>query len=214
MRSQHNELPQLAAKLLVDGSARDFASAKRKAAAALGVTSQRELPDNRTLLSALIGYQQLFDLAAVTARNVQLRTAALNAMAFFRDFNPHLVGAVMVGSTLAHSAVTLHLFADETEQLSRFLLDAKIVFRVSGTALRVRRHTTERFTVYDVWFKDIEFKLVVMPLRSLFNPPLNPVDGAPYRRLGPTQLRTLLASARAGAVCDDIDTDILPHRLV
>ncbi|MBI2802238.1 MAG: hypothetical protein HYX63_18480 [Gammaproteobacteria bacterium] len=202
-RHPKNQLPQLAAKLLADGTARDFGIAKRKAAALLGISDQRDLPDNQTVLVALVDYQRLFDSPAVTARNSRLRTAALEAMTFFADFCPALVGAVMRGSTLPHSAVSLHLFADEVEAVSRFLLDKRVAYQISDVRLRINRREQEQYPVFEIWLTDIQFQLVVMPTRRLANPPLSPLDGAPYRRLGATQLAKLVASANPGAPWDE-----------
>lgn len=203
LRHSKSQLPQLAAKLLADGTARDFGTAKRKAAALLGISEQRDLPDNQTLLVALLDYQRLFDSPAVTTRNSRLRAAALEAMTFFAAFSPGLVGAVMRGSTLPHTAVSLHLFADEVEAVSRFLLDKHVAYQISDVRLRVNRREQERYPVFEIWLRDIQFQLVVMPTRCLANPPLSPLDGAPYRRLGAAQLAKLVASANPGAPWDE-----------
>lgn len=195
-----SEIAQLAARLLVDGEADDFGSAKRKAAEHLGVHDQRALPDNLDVQAAIIEYQRLFEGEETAARTRRLRTAALDAMKFFHEFEPRLVGPVLHGTPFEHSPVTLHLFSDEPEQVIRRLLQHKIPYHLDEQTRRASRRDAETYPVLETAMGEVEFELVVMPRARLQNPPLSPLDGGPYRRMDAAALIALLASPAAGDV--------------
>lgn len=194
------EIAQQAARLLIDGEADDFGSAKRKAAAQVGIADQRALPDNLDVQAAIIEQQRLFEGEAITERTTAMRRAALQAMQFFAEFEPRLVGPVLHGTPFAHTAVTLHLFSDELEGVVRRLLQHRIPYRLDEQARRVGRRETETYPVLETAMGEVDFELVVMPLVRLQHAPLSPLDGAPYRRLDAPALAALLASPAAGDV--------------
>lgn len=195
---QRDEIAQIAARMLIDGEADDFGSAKRKAAAQVGAHDQRTLPDNLQVQAAVIEHQRLFEPDEIVERTRSLREAALAAMRFFAEFEPRLVGPVMHGTPYAHSPVTLHLFSDELERVIRKLLNQRIPYHLDEQTRRVGRRDSETYPVLDTAMGEADFELVVMPVVRLHHPPLSPLDGAPYRRLDAVALAALLASPRAG----------------
>jgi len=184
----------LAARLLVEGSARGFAHARRKAADRLNIVDTRQLPDNRALFCALIDYQRLFDRPTVTARTARLRQAALDAMQFFEQFSPFLTGAVMYGTPLEQSPICFHLFTDEVEAISRFLLTHRYAYRLAEISYRISSRLSERYSRYEISRELFDYELIVMPLRRLAQAPLDPLDGNPFERLSPAQLEVILAT--------------------
>jgi hypothetical protein len=194
------EIAQLAARLLIDGEAKDFGTAKRKAAESLGAHDQRVLPDNRDVQAAIIDHQRLFEGPEIAARTRRLRAAALEAMRFLADFEPRLVGPVLHGTPFAHSAVTLHLFSDEAERVVRWLLQHRIPYHLDEQTRRAGRRDNESYPVLETAMGEVDFELVVLPRVRLQNPPLSPLDGAPYRRLDAAGLAALLDSPAAGEV--------------
>jgi hypothetical protein len=195
---QRDEIAQIAARMLIDGEADDFGSAKRKAAAQVGAHDQRNLPDNLLVQAAVIEHQRLFEAEEIVGRTRTLREAALAAMRFLAEFEPRLVGPVMHGTPFAHSPVTLHLFSDELERVIRKLLNQRIPYHLDEQTRRVGRRDSETYAVLETAMGDIDFELVVMPAVRLHHPPLSPLDGAPYRRLDAATLAEILASPRAG----------------
>ncbi len=193
-----DEIAQIAARLLINGEADDFGSAKRKAAEQVGARDQRNLPDNLDVQAAIIEHQRLFDAEQTAERTRTLRQAALAAMQFFAGFEPRLVGPVMHGTPFAHSPVTLHLFSDELEHVMRKLLNQRIPFHLDEQIRRVGRRDSETYPLLETAMGDVDFELVVLPLVRLQHPPLSPLDGATYRRLDAATLAELLASPRAG----------------
>lgn len=199
-RSARSGIAQAAARLLVEGLADDFGSAKRKAAAQLGLRDERVLPDNRAVQAAIVEYQRLFEGDELAARIEHLRREALAAMRVLEGFEPRLVGPVLYGTPFEHSPVTLHLYTDEVEACARFLLGRRIPFRQGERALRLNQRESEVYPVFEVAMEGADFELVVMPCARLAHPPLCPLDGAPYRRMGMAELEALLAGPHAGDV--------------
>lgn len=199
---RRSEIAQVAARLLMDGEAEDFGSAKRKAAAQVGAPDLRTLPDNSEVHAAIIENQRLFEPEETAERTRRLRRAALQAMRFFAEFHPRLVGPVLHGTPFEHSPVTLHLFADELEQVIRRLLDARVPYDLTEQTRRTGRRDQETYPVLETTMGEIGFELVVLPLVRLVHPPLSPLDGAPYRRLDAQALAQLLDSPQAGEPYD------------
>src|SRR3546814_13348617 len=84
------------------------------------------MPAAEEVLAALRSEQQLFAGDAHARHLRHLREAACDAMGFFSRFDPRLVGTVLDGSAGQHSAVCLHLFADESEAVIHFLREQGI----------------------------------------------------------------------------------------
>ncbi len=204
------QLAQLAARMLCDGEAEDFGDAKRRAAEHFGLAQARELPDNLTVLAAVIEHQRLFEAEAVAERTGRLRAAALRAMRRLGDFLPRLVGPVLYGTPFEHSPITLHLFSDEAEAVNRQLFAWKIRFQIDGQTLRVGGRHTESYPMLITEFGQAALDLVVMPHARLAHPPLSPLDGAPYRRITPAALEALLDSPAAKGLLPDLASLGLP----
>lgn len=204
VRFQRTQIAQLAARLLVEGSAPSFGVAKHKAAAAVAAAGD-DLPDNLTLLAALIDYQQLFDSAALPVRNERLRRAAQSAMRFLQDFEPRLHGPVLYGTSLRYSAVGLHLFADEVEKLSRHLVNHRIQYRLGQSQHRARNQDVESHPSFELSRDGVDFELTLLPWSRLRLPLINPLNAAPYRYLDHAQLSALLARDPGGYYLDGLN---------
>ncbi len=198
VRAQRTQIAQLAARLLVDGSTQSFGTAKRKAGATMAVTSNEDLPDNLTVLAAVIDYQQLFDRAALAPRNERLRRAALSAMRFLQDFEPRLHGPVLYGTTLRYSVVGLHLFEDEIERVVRYLLSQRVHYHLDERLHGARKQDPERYPTLGLDHNGVEFELTLLPRARLKRPLINSLSAAPYQYLDYSQLATLLTQNPGG----------------
>ncbi len=190
--------------MLIDGEADDFGDAKRRAADYLGLTETRSFPDNRQVMSAIMEYQRLFDAAGTAERTLNLRKVALAAMKNLAEFQPRLVGPALYGTAFEHSPITLHLFSDELEAVTRFLMARRIPYTLDERSFRLGGRQFEDFVVVAVEFQEQALDLVVMPHVRLAHPPLSPLDGAPYRRLAMPGLTALLDSPAASEVLPEI----------
>jgi len=213
-KSVRSDVAHAAARLVAEGGASSFAAAKRKAAAGMGLENFRNLPDNKEVQAALIEYQRFFEGDRLAQRIVSMRREALAAMMVLADFTPRLVGPVLYGTACDHSPVTLHLYTDELEGVTRFLHDRKIDYQLTHTTLKTSLRRREEFPTYLVTNRGLEFELVVFPLAFLAHPPLSSLDGRQFRRADTSALKGLIAdNTTSPPMVKDSEADPVPGGL-
>ncbi|MFT3790669.1 MAG: hypothetical protein QM741_06250 [Rudaea sp.] len=180
-----------AARLISESGMRDYAQAKRKAAAQLGVATQSVLPDNAEIEDALREYQRLFHAGDQPRRLRALREAAFEAMRFFAAFEPRLVGAVLDGTADAHSAVCLHLFSDDPDAPARHLDEHGIDYESASRRLRFDKDAEADFPVLRFAADDVAIDATVFPYDGLRQAPLDRIDGRPMQRAAAAALEKL-----------------------
>lgn len=193
-RERRDRLAHEAARLMAEGGFRDYHQAKLKAAQRLGISDDASLPRNREIEEALRTYQRLFQPDSANALR-QRREAAVDAMQFFREFQPRLVGAVLEGLADSRSPVALQLYCDDAETVPRFLEDHHIPGELRSRHVRLDRERSGDFPVWLFSADELTFDLTVLPLDVLRQAPLSNVDEKPMRRASLVQLRGLLAGA-------------------
>jgi hypothetical protein len=185
-------IAQEAARLIAEEGIKDFYQAKRKAAQHLGAPDTRNMPRNAEVESALQEYQRLFSAHSHQDVLRLLRESAVQAMRFLSPFNPRLVGSVLSGTAGRHADVSLHLFADTPEEISLFLLDAKIPFQTSHKRLRFARDEWRELPAFAFVAGDHRIELVVFPRDGCRDAPRSPVDGRPMNRAALPEVEALL----------------------
>lgn len=183
-----------AAQLIARLGLADYREAKQRAARELGFADESSLPSDALVREQVLRYQRLFrgedQALALRAR----REAALEAMDFFHAHHPRLVGAVLDGTADAGSPVRLHLFAENPDDIARYLLDADM-----PTRTQVERRLTlapgqrETFQAWLFTARGIDFEVTALPLALLRQPPLGE-DGKPMARANAAAVRILLAT--------------------
>ena len=206
-KSLRREVAHAAARFVVEGNAGSFAAAKRKAAAQMGLDNHRNMPNNCEVQSAVIEYQSVFEGERHTCRIDTMRREALAAMQVLAQFAPRLVGPVLYGSACEYSSVTLHLYTDEFESVSRFLHERKIAYRLTHTTLKTSSTFGEDFPVCLVTHNDLEFELVILPEPFLVHPPRSSLDGRPYRCADAKTLVDLIGGQSSGGAPGGGDKD-------
>ena len=182
-----------AARLLAEGCATDFASARRKAAHDLGAGQTRDLPDNLELARALADYLMLFHRAEHIVRITHLREVALRAMDYLAPFAPRLVGPVLYGTACAFTPIGLQLSSDEFEAVTRFLLDRRRPYALADVRVRCAGlATAQRMVQIRLSLFDEAFELSVVPLRGPARAILSELDGKPLASAGHAQVAALL----------------------
>lgn len=191
------EIAQRAARLLADDGTLDLESARRKAVRELGAEGSRDLPDNVELLRALAAYLLLFRRPEHELRISHMRDVALRAMAWLAPFQPRLVGPVLYGTACPGTLLTLQVFSDEFEAVTRFLLERRRPFtlvearaRIAGVAAPQRQSRVR------VEFQGEPCELTVLPTRGAARTVLSEVDGHPLASAGYDDLAALVASGR------------------
>lgn len=197
IRERRQRVAVEAARLMAEGGIRDFHQAKLKAAARLGEHDESALPRNSEVEDALREYQRLFGGERQPQQVRVRREAAVRAMDFLAAFEPRLAGSVLEGTADEHAAVWLHLFADETEAVARFLSENRIPYEQRSRSLRLDRERTAEFPSFLFAAEDIPFELTVMPLEARRQAPLDRTGEKPMRRAALAAVQELLADGEA-----------------
>jgi hypothetical protein len=183
-----------AAQLIARLGLVDYREAKQRAARELGIVDEASLPSDALVREQVLRYQRLFrgedQAQALRAR----RQAALEAMAFFHAYHPRLVGAVLDGTADTGSPVRLQLFAEDPDEITRFLLDADMPTRTQvERKLSLAPGHREAFQAWVFTARGIDFEITALPLALLRQPPLGE-DGKPMARANMAAVRALLAT--------------------
>lgn len=186
-------IAQEAARLMSAEGIRDFHAAKRKAAQHLGAPDTRNMPRNIEVEQALSEYQRLFCADEQLSHLRSLRESAVQAMHFFADFRPRLVGSVLSGTAGPHADINLHLFADTVEEVGLFLMEANIPFETASRRLRVGREEWAELPCFQFMAGEYPVELVVFPVEGRRESPRSPVDGKPMVRGSLSDVEALLA---------------------
>ena len=197
-RNNHNEkqmrirIAQAAARILVESGGQDFGTAKRKAALHLGAEDTRNMPSNTEIEQALIEYQRIFRADVQPLFLKKLREEAVRAMRFFEPYRPRLVGPVLQGSADEHTPITLHLFAQTSEEVGLFLMDYQIPHTLHDKRLRLGNDLYQDYSSYHFIAGEVHVEAIIFPAKKTTSP-LSPVDGRPMRRADIKEVQQLLA---------------------
>lgn len=121
---QNAALVEYAATLMHLERIEDAHDALRRAAKGLNLSPTR-WPKVEQVRSALLARLSLFDPDRA-ARILLMRHAALEAIAFFHQFQPHAVGGVVDGSATKGSAIQFECRCEHPERLQQRLSELKI----------------------------------------------------------------------------------------
>ncbi|GAB4396711.1 MAG: hypothetical protein OHK0048_02350 [Rhodoferax sp.] len=127
-----DEYLALAARWVVEDGL-DYASAKQRAARALGWGARAPRPDNAALEQAVCQHIALYCPQEQAQALRALRELALHWMRRLAVFRPHVGGAVWRGTATWHSDIELQLFCDDSKAAELHLLDQGLPFTVSQT---------------------------------------------------------------------------------
>lgn len=120
-----------AARLIAEDGIADYGLAKRKAARQLGAGQNEALPTNEEIETELRTFLAIYQEDEQPERLRTLRVIALEVMELFRDFQPHLTGAVLEGTAGRYARVEIELFADSSKDVEIFLLSRDIAYALS-----------------------------------------------------------------------------------
>jgi hypothetical protein len=184
-----------AARLMATQGVQDSREATRRAARAIGESSEQAWPRHEEVLAQLREYQRLFLSDSQPAALRQKREAALEAMEFLAGFEPRLHGAVLDGSAGVDAPVRLQVFAEDPDAFARFLVDQGWPATTFNLRLSVRRDHAQDFLAWRFHAGGVPFEIVALPPELLRQAPLGP-DGRPMARASASALRALLADQR------------------
>ncbi|HET9034150.1 MAG TPA: hypothetical protein VFN25_14750 [Dokdonella sp.] len=182
-----------AARMIAEQGLRDFHMAKLKAAAQLGLGASTALPRNSEIEDALREHQRLFQSDSQPRQLAKLRETAVEAMEFLSLFEPRLVGPVLDGTADVYSAICLHLFTDNADDVAVFLGEQRIPFEQQQRDLRMSTELTCSLPVFVFAAGDASMDLTVFPVDGLRQAPLDRVSGQTMRRASRDAVMTLAA---------------------
>ncbi|OGI48255.1 MAG: hypothetical protein A3E57_05665 [Candidatus Muproteobacteria bacterium RIFCSPHIGHO2_12_FULL_60_33] len=180
---------------MAEEGVRDFQTAKRKAAARLGLPETKHLPGNDEVDSALQEYLRLFHGGRLTQSVRRLRELAAEAMRFLSKFDPRLVGPVLSGTVTSASAIEIHLTADFSEEIGFWLQEHSIPYEQTDRRLRFGGDRQESFPAYRFTADNVPIELCIFDRREAREPPLSPVDGKPMKRANLREVENLMSEA-------------------
>lgn len=190
-----SELALEAARIFVEESLTDYATAKRKAAERLGLGSRAAMPDNARVQAEVIAYQRLFGGAAYAQRLKRMRTTAVQAMKLLQEFDPRLTGGTVTGAIGEAHRVQLHAFPDKAEMVDVFLADRGIESKESERDFRYSDGHTESVPMVRFEAGGIGVDVALFEPGQLRRTPLSPTDGLPAKRLTLAQAEALVLEA-------------------
>ena len=171
----------------------ELEQALHRTAGKLGITLQHAPPID-SLRNAIRDYRELFRPEQLTRLHEQ-RRQALRAMSEFSAFQPRLFGSLLHGDGPL-DRIRLLLSADTPEQVMHHLADrhipwreAELLFPYSGR--RKKSQPALRFMAGDAMIE-----LVVAPLQSHSDPPLDALTGKRLETLGMHELSALIETDR------------------
>jgi hypothetical protein len=194
MQRARHSLAVEAARIICEELVTDYRVAKQKAAQRLGVSGRGALPDNAEVQQAVIEHQRLFGGAEYAQRLAQMRDVAVRALRLLAPFSPRLVGGVISGAVTAAHRVQVHAFNDKPETLDIFLADRGIEFEAGDRNYRFGDGREERIPLASFEFDGVGVDVATFGESDTRRVPLNPADGAPFKRLGLEQAEALRKS--------------------
>jgi len=183
-----------AARIMVDQGILDLRVASRKAAARLGITDRRIVPEQKAIEQALLDYQRLFRGDQHPKQLRRLRKEALRAMEAFRKFDPRLVGSVLSGTAVSTSPVEIHLFADSAEEIAFHLMNQGIPWEDGHTTSVLADGQRIAIPIFGFEAGNTRFRLLAFPTAALRQRPLSPVTRRPEPRASIREVRKIVES--------------------
>ena len=140
MTRDRETLAAIAARMIVESELTDWALARRKAVAELGLSAHGSpLPSDDEIIDEIKTYHALYSGDAWTLQLRAQREAALEAMVELARFTPVLTGAVAEGWAHAGSLIRIELTPESAKDVEYALLNLKVEFTPTlardGTAL-------------------------------------------------------------------------------
>jgi hypothetical protein len=127
------EIAVAAAQYIVD-EGMDYASAKRKAARALGMTRANEMPANEMVEDEVRSHIAIFHADSQPAELAVLRRLALRWMERLAEFRPHLGGAAWRGTATRLSDLHIDLYCDDPKSAEIALINSGLRYELGEGA--------------------------------------------------------------------------------
>lgn len=194
-------IAQEAARLMYEEEIKEYLTAKRKAARRFGPEKRlalgNHLPSNREIHDELQRLIALNEPEVLPERLLRLRLLALKYLELLAPFRPYLVGSVLSGCVTERSDIDLHLFADEVEEVERFLEARQLPFVSETVTVRKGGRFCDFPHIY-LEEDGVELEMSIYPPSERPRVPRSSITGRPMDRADAKRLRRLIAAALQG----------------
>ena len=158
-------MANLAARLIAESGATNFAEAKQKAARQMGIADQGSLPDNHEIDVALRAYLSIFQGDSQPQECRDLRRIAADGMLWLDRFSPWLVGSVLSGTANRYSPIELEIVDEDLKRLELFFLNESVAFktRVTPAISAYPRTALNAISIYEILFNEFPILIWCFP---------------------------------------------------
>jgi len=189
-----------AARLMYAREESEYYTAKRKAAAQLGVNFRhdpRVLPSNREIRDEIQALALLQEGPARGHELAEMRLAALRMMQLLTGFHPRLIGSVATGHVRQGSDIDIHVFCANDSSLTHLLEMHGYTCAVERK--RIRKHNEERVFTHIHVHDRFPFELTVYAPELRHYVFKSSITGRPIERLSTAQLMQLITREHPAA---------------
>ena len=199
-----------AARLMYERVESEYFTAKRKAAARLGVNFKHQpqhLPSNREIRDELQVFARIHEGERRLEGLAEMRSAALRMMRLLAPFEPRLIGSVCTGHVRAGSDIDLHVFALNVSGITD-ILEAD-GYRCHVEYKRVIKHGEARMFTHVHLHGQFPFELTVYAPELVGYRFKSSITGKAIERASIHELEALIAREHPGidvGAADDTPT--------
>jgi len=183
----------MAAQMMYERVESEYFTAKRKAAARLGINPHhqpQELPSNREIRDEVQALARMYEGEARDRDLAAMRVAALRLMRVLAPFEPRLIGSVATGHVRQGSDIDIHVFSDAVASITDLLDRQGLAYAVERK--RIIKHNEERvFTHVHVRDRH-DFELTVYGRDKLTYRFKSSITGKAIERLSLPELEALI----------------------
>jgi predicted nucleotidyltransferase len=188
-----------AAKLMYERVESEYFTAKRKAAARLGLNYHhhpQELPSNREIRDEIQSLARLYEGEGRLERLADMRLCGLRMMRLLAAFHPRLIGSTITGHVRKGSDIDIHVFSDEVSAIADVL--DQYNYRYEVERKRIIKHNEERLFTHVHVHDEFTYELTVYA-RELVNYVFkSSITGKAIERASIPELEALIAGEHPG----------------
>lgn len=192
-----------AAKLMYERTESEYFTAKRKAAARLGLNFRfhpQDLPSNREIRDEIQTLARLYEGSGRLERLLEMRLAGLSMLRILAAFQPRLIGSTVTGHIRKGSDIDIHVFSDDLSSVTEMLDQHH--YRYDVEHKRVLKHNQERVFTHVHIKAEFDYELTVYARELASYVFKSSITGQAIERAGIHELEELIAREHPNADLD------------
>jgi hypothetical protein len=200
------EIARRAARLMYAREESEYFTAKRKAAAEMGVDYRyrpKDLPSNAEIREQIEVLADLYEGEKRLERLNAMRLDALRLMRKLERFRPHLIGSVLTGHIRTGSDIDIHVFTDSIPALTDTLDAEGLTYTTQNK--RIIKHNEERIFTHIHVEDRHTYELTVYSADKVNYPFKSSITGKTIERASTPELEAMLRQSLPGV---DLDAEV------